>query len=89
MKNEFIPFFFFFLFRFTVKICNWKLFPVPKYSIFPGRYCGSSLPAKVYAQGTSLYIKLASDESDTGKGFQVSWTSKHLGGNTGLFYYYM
>lgn len=49
-----------------------------------GRYCGSSLPAKVYAQGTSLYIKLASDESDTGKGFQVSWTSKHLGGNTGL-----
>ena len=36
------------------------------------------------AQGTSLYIKLVSDESDTGKGFKASWTSKHLGGNTGI-----
>lgn len=48
-----------------------------------GRYCGSNPPAKVTAQGTSLYIKLVSDESDTGPGFKASWTSKHLGGNTG------
>ena len=48
-----------------------------------GRFCGKSPPAKVNAQGTSLYIKLLSDESDTGPGFKASWTSKHLGGNTG------
>lgn len=48
-----------------------------------GRYCGTNPPAKVNAQGTSLYIKLVSDESDTGPGFAASWTSKHLGGNTG------
>ena len=48
-----------------------------------GRFCGTNPPAKVNAQGTSLYIKLVSDESDTGPGFAASWTSKHLGGNTG------
>lgn len=49
-----------------------------------GRFCGSNPPAEVTAQGTSLYIKLFSDESDTGAGFKASWTSQHLGGNSGV-----
>ena len=32
---------------------------------------------------TSLYIKLLSDESDTGPGFAATWMSKHLAGNSG------
>ncbi|XP_048580963.1 tolloid-like protein 1 isoform X2 [Nematostella vectensis] len=43
-----------------------------------GRFCGTDSPGKIKAQGTTLKVKLHSDESDTGHGFRAVWTSKRL-----------
>lgn len=52
-----------------------KLFSIPLFDAFAGKYCGKTLPGLIKTSNQSLYIMFHSDELGAFKGFQAEWSS--------------